>query len=362
MEIGEINNIGFGMQSNNYIENNSKIGSGKFLLLLNSSDSLEVFSNLQKRFNQVNFQIGDILNNDKILDAYGSEFKGRLNVIISPSILKEMESSISKKIEIENKIFQHINEKNTWFEGLGVKSISSGIIFNSDGTVSYWSIPEDYEVINENPQKHNQPYIVYKGENYRGEYEASSGKNKGEIIEKRFINENIMPLYYLGAYSNKEIVNRIYNKNNKEQEEKNLFQHLKEKFSGVNIYILDIENKDEAIINHGIKCKWVYNVCISPIIFKEMEVDMAKELEVEEQIADYLSEEVEERNLYKFLKEKTKVSGIVFHKDGSITRWSNINKERNNLENISEIDEENKEFVIRQTSKEGKFSIRKLLV
>lgn len=363
MGIDELYNIGLRMQSNNYIENNSKVDGGKFSLLLNLSDSSEVLSNLQKKFNQVNFQIGDISNNDKMLDAYGSELRGRLNVIISPNILKEIENSISKRIEIENRIFQYINDKNTWFEGFGVKSLSSGIIFNSDGTVSYWSIPEEYKVINENPQKQNQPPVVYKGENYRGEYGTSSGKSKGEIfLEKRFNSENIIPLYYLGTYSNKEIVNRIHNKSNKEQEEKNLLQHLKEKFSGVNIYILDIENDDEAIINHGINCKGIYNACISPIIFKEMEEDMAKELEVEEQISDYLREETQERNLYKFLNEKTKVSGMVFHKDRSVTRWSNLNNEKDNLENVSKIAEENKEFIIRQISEDGKFSIRKLLL
>jgi hypothetical protein len=272
-----------------------------------------------------------------------------------------MENSISKRIEIENRIFDYINEKNTWFEGLGVKSLASGLIINSDGTVSYWSIPEEYKIINDNPQKQNQPTAIYKGENYRGEYETSSGKNKGEIfVEKRFNNENIIPLYYLGTYSNKEIANRIINKSNKEQEEKNLLQHLKEKFSGVNIYILEIETIDEAIINHGIKCKSLYNVCISPIIFKEMEEDMAKELEVGEQISDYLREETQERNLYKFLKEKTKVSGMVFHKDRSETRWSYLNNEKDNLENVSKIAEENKEFIIRQTSEEGKFSMRKV--
>lgn len=361
MGIDELNNIGLRMQNNNYIENNSKADSSKFSLLLNSSDSSEVISSLQKKFNQVNFQIRDISNNDKLLDVYGSELKGRLNVIISPSILSEMENSISKRIEIENRIFDYINEKNTWYEGLGVKSLSSGIIINSDGTVSYWSIPEEYKIINDNPQKQNQPTVIYKGENYIGEYETSSGKNKGEIFaEKRFNNENIIPLYYLGTYSNKEIANRIINKSNKEQEEKNLLQHLKEKFSGVNIYILEIETIDEAIINHGIKCKSLYNVCISPIIFKEMEEDMAKELELEEQISDYLREETQERNLYKFLKEKTKVSGMVFHKDRSETRWSYLNNEKDNLENASKIAEENKEFIIRQTSEEGKFSIRKV--
>jgi hypothetical protein len=349
MGIYELYGIGARMQNNNYIENNSKVDSSKFSLLLNSSDSSEVLSNLQKKFNQVNFQIGNISNNDKILDAYGSELKARLNVIISPSILSEMENSISKRIEIENRIFQYINEKNTWFEGLGVKSLSSGIVFNSDGTVSYWSIPEDYEVINENYQKQKQPFAVYKGENYRGEYEASSGKNKGEILaEKRFNSENIIPLYYLGTYSNKDIANRILNKNNKKQEEKNLLQHLKEKFSGVNIYILDIENKDEAIINHGIKCKGIYNVCISSITFEEMEESIAKELEIEEQISDYLREEIEERNLYKFLNTKTKFSGMIFHKDGAVTRWSYLNNEKDSLENVSKIAEENKEFIIRK--------------
>lgn len=363
MEIDELYSIGSRMQNNNYIENNSKADSWKFSLLLNSSASSEVFSNLQKKFNQVNFQIGDISNNDKILDDYGSELKGRLNVIISPSILNEMENSISKRIEIENRIFQYINEKNTWFQGLGVKSLSSGIVFNSDGTVSYWSTPEDYEVINENCQKQNQPFAVYKGENYRGEYEASSWKSKGEIfVEKRFNGENIIPLYYLGTYSNKEITNRIFNKNNKKQEEKNLLQHLKEKFSGVNIYILDIENKNGAIINHGIKCKGIYNVCISPIIFKETEGNIAKELEIEEQISDYLREEIEERNLYKFLNEKPKFSGMIFHKDGSVTIWSYLNNEKDNLEDISKIAEENKEFIIRQTSEAGEFSIRKLIL
>lgn len=363
MQIDELYNIGLRMQNNNYIENNSKTDSSKFSLLLNSSDSSEVFSNLQKKFNQVNFLIGDILNNDKILDSYGSELKGRLNVIISPNILSEMGNSITKKIEIENRIFEYINDKNTWFQGLGLKSLSSGIIINSDGTVSYWSIPEEYKIINDNPQKQNQPSVVYKGENYRGEYEASSVKNKGEIfLEKRFNSENIIPLYYLGTYSNNEITSKIHKKSGKEQKEKNLLQHLKEKFSGVHIYILDIENNDEAIINHGIKCKGIYNVCISPIIFKEMEEEMAKELEVEGQISDYLFDETQERNLYKFLNEKTKVSGIVFHKDRSVTRWSNLNNEKDNVENISEIIEENKEFIIRQTSEEGKFSIRKLLL
>ncbi|WP_160692140.1 DUF6033 family protein [Clostridium sp. C2-6-12] len=363
MGIDELYNIGARIQNNNYIENNSKIDSSKFSLLLNSSSSSEVFSNLQKKFNQVNFHIGDISKNDKILDAYGSELRGRLNVIISPSILNEMENSISKRLEIENRIFEYINEKNTWFEGLGVKSLSSGIIINSDGTVSYWSIPEDYEIINDNSQKQSQPSAVYRGENYRGEYEASSSKNKGDIlVEKRFNNENIIPLYYLGTYSSKEIINRIIDKSNKEQEEKNLLQHLKEKFSGINIYILEIENKDEAIINHGIKCKSLYNVCISPIIFKEMEEDPAKELEIEGKISDYLFEETQERNLYKFLNEKTKVSGIVFHKDRSVTRWSNLNNEKDNLENVSKIVEVNKEFIIRQTSVNGKFSIRKLIL
>jgi hypothetical protein len=116
MGIYEFYGIGARMQNNNYIENNSKVDSSKFSLLLNSSDSSEVLSNLQKKFNQVNFQIGNISNNDKILDAYGSELKARLNVIISPSILSEMENSISKRIEIENRIFQYINEKNTWFD------------------------------------------------------------------------------------------------------------------------------------------------------------------------------------------------------------------------------------------------------
>ena len=241
MEIGEIYKLA--IQRDNYIGGNPKTSNGNFSMLLNSNSSSGIFSNLQKRFNQVNFQVGDILNKDENIEAYEKEFKGRLNVIIAPTILKKMEDDISKRIEIENKIFQYINEKNTWFEGLGVKSISSGIIFNSDGTVNYWSIPEDYEVINENNQKQNQTNVVYKGENYRGEYVVNSVKNEGEVIEKRFSNENIIPLYYLGTYQNKEIVYNVYNKNSKENLDKNLLEYLKEKFSGVNIYIIDIENK-----------------------------------------------------------------------------------------------------------------------
>ena len=53
---------------------------------------------------------------------------------------------------------------------------------------------------------------------------------------------------------------------------------------------------------------------------------------------------------------------MVFHKDRSVTRWSNLNNEKDNLENVNKIAEENKEFIIRQTSEEGKFSIRKLLL
>lgn len=360
MEIGEI--YKFGIQRDNYIGGSSKTSDGKFSMLLNSNNSLEVFSNLQKRFNQVNFQVGDILNKDENIEAYVKEFKGRLNVIIAPTILKEMEDDISKRIEIENKIFQYINEKNTWFEGLGVKSISSGIIFNSDGTVNYWSIPEDYEVINENPQKQNQTNVVYKGENYKGEYVVNQGENKGEVIEKKFSNENIIPLYYLGTYQNKEIVDNVYNKNNKENLDKNLLEYLKEKFSGVNIYIIDIVNKDDAIVNHGIKCKWNYNVCISPIIFKEMENDTAKELEVEDCIYSYLKEETLEKNLYKIFKTKPTVSGIIFHKDITITQWSKINMGKNNWKDLNQENNEKKAFVIRQISMEGNFTIRKLVL
>jgi hypothetical protein len=347
LEIGEIYKLT--TQRDNYIGGNSKKSDGNFSMLLNSNSSSEIFSNLQKRFNQVNFQVGDILNKDENIEAYEKEFKGRLNVIIAPTILKEMEDDISKRIEIENKIFQYINEKNTWFEGLGIKSISSGIIFNSDGTVNYWSIPEEYEVINDNLPKPNQTNVVYKGENYRGEYVVNLGKNKVEVIEKRFPNENIIPLYYLGTYQNKEIVYNVYNKNNKENLDKNLLEYLKEKFSGVNIYVIDIENKDDAIVNHGIKCKWNYNLCISPVIFREMENDNTKELEVEDCIDRYLKEETLEKNLYKIFKTKPTISGIIFHKDTAITQWSKIDKEK-------------KEFVIRQISEQGNFSIRKLVV
>lgn len=92
------------------------------------------------------------------------------------------------------------------------------------------------------------------------------------------------------------------------------------------------------------------NVCISLIIFKEIEMDIVKELEVEEQISDYLCEEIEERSLYTLFKEKTKVSRMVFHKDRSVTKWSNINNVKDNFENISEIVEDSREFIIRQTS------------
>lgn len=93
-----------------------------------------------------------------------------------------------------------------------------------------------------------------------------------------------------------------------------------------------------------------------------MENDNTKELEVEDYIDRYLKEETLEKNLYKIFKTKPTISGIIFHKDTAITQWNKIDMGKKHWKVLNEENNEKKEFVIRQISKEGNFTIRKLVV
>ncbi|MFT8350287.1 hypothetical protein [Clostridium saccharoperbutylacetonicum] len=83
-----------------------------------------------------------------------------------------------------------------------------------------------------------------------------------------------------------------------------------------------------------------------------METDSSKEAEIEERIADYLNGHIEEIKLNKIIEVKTMILGIIFHKNQTWTHLSkiiggtNINKQQ--------------EFILRQMTKEGKYSIRRL--
>src|SRR5689334_204991 len=138
MEIGQKNK--FGDRIYNYESNNIETNDGVFLFQLDSTNKSEVISDLQKKFIQANFEIANVSKNDQAVSIYGDDYSERFNVIISPIILKQMEESMSRRIEIENKIFRYIHENNTGI--FNDEKMSSGIIFHSDGTVEYWSIPE----------------------------------------------------------------------------------------------------------------------------------------------------------------------------------------------------------------------------
>ncbi|AGF57917.1 hypothetical protein B0P06_003773 [Clostridium saccharoperbutylacetonicum] len=348
MEIGQTNK--FGDHIYNYESNNIETNDGAFSFQLDSANKSEVLSDLQKKFIQANFEIADVSKNDQTVSIYGDDYSERFNVIISPIILKQMEESMSRRIEIENKIFRYIHENNTGL--FNYEKMSSGIIFHSDGTVEYWSIPE-YSANNENQKNKYQDNNVYGSSNYRGESELIRKISDSESLKSKAMPyDGLVPLYNLGVPISGEAKKIIYNKSNEEDGKQSLLEYLKEKFCGINIHIIEIKTSDEAILKYGEKCDWRSNVCISPVIFKEMETDSSKEAEIEERISDYLNDQIEEIKLNKIIEVKTMISGIIFHKDQTWTHWSKIIRETN-------INKQ-QEFIFRQMTKEGKYSIRRL--